>query len=527
MRKLMILALVAMLTIAGSAFAAGSRFAVTPNATFTNGNFPTTTNNDDSCETSVMPAATLLLPIFDVNITAAIGASDNTLFTITNVSSSPQIAHVTVWTDWSFPVLDFNIFLTGYDVQSISMYDVIARGQVAPGGPGTSSTLTSISPQAPNSIANAGSAPDDNDTNPNIPDANVLSGGSCSGTNLPGTLPPELVAAVQTALTTGLYNIAGTTVGCGTTRIGGTHTNARGYVTIDVANNCSIALPTNPTYFSTEILFDNVLIGDYQQVNGDPTVGNFAQGNPMVHIKAVPEGGPAGSIPLPGTTNLPYTFYDRYTPAGNRKIDRRVPLPSTFAARWIEAGTSNFQTNYKIWREGVAVGSQTTACTGAALNSAMPIAQVVRFDERENSFGLTGNVICSPICGPDVPRLPEASIVSTSSAVIFPAHTASPDVSGWMYLNLNNQPPINANYTSPSGYVPSRASQNWVIVSMFAQGRYSVDFDAAMLGNGCSGAALVPSPEIGPAGGIFVCPPGVVCVAGPDDHPYSGTNTTP
>jgi len=27
-------------------------------------------------------------------------------------------------------------------------------------------------------------------------------------------------------------------------------------------------------------------------------------------------------------------------------------------------------------------------------------------------------------------------------------------------------------------------SQNWTIVSMFAEGRYSVDFDAAWLGNG-------------------------------------------
>jgi len=26
--------------------------------------------------------------------------------------------HVTVWTDWSFPLLDFNILLTGYDVKT-------------------------------------------------------------------------------------------------------------------------------------------------------------------------------------------------------------------------------------------------------------------------------------------------------------------------------------------------------------------------------------------------------------------------
>ena len=505
-----------MLAIAGSAF--GKLTSVTPNATFSNGNNPTTTNNDDSCEITVAPAATLLLPVFDVNITAAAGASDTTLFTITNVSAAPQIAHVTLWTDWSFPVLDFNIFLTGYDVQSINLFDVIARGQVAPGGPGTSSTSLSISPMAPVQSV-AGAAPADNDTNPNILPAAISS--TCAGTNLPGTLPAELVAAVQTSLTTGLYNIAGTAIGCGTTRIGGTHTNARGYVTIDVANNCSQNLPNNPTYIQTELLFDNVLIGDYQQVNGDTTVGNFAQGNPMVHIRAIPEGGPAGTNP---GTNLPYTFYDRYTTTlPSRRWDRRVPLPSTFAARWIEGGTGSFNTNYKIWREGVTFGQ--AACSAYAANSALPIAQIIRFDEREDSFALTGGIICSPVCGPSPLTLPEASITSTATANLYPAHAASTDISGWMYLNLNNQPPTVAGYSS-AAQLP-RASQNWVIVSMFAQGRYSVDFDAAHLGNGCSAPAPNPTPEVGPAGGIFVCPPTLVCVAPPGTFAYDGTNVTP
>ncbi|HJQ36165.1 MAG TPA: hypothetical protein VKB93_03405 [Thermoanaerobaculia bacterium] len=516
----MILALVAMLAIAGSAFGAGRMGSVElqPNATFSNGNNPTTTNNDDSCDTTNMPAATLLLPFFDVNITATAGSSDTTLFTITNVSSSPQIAHVTVWTDWSFPVLDFNIFLTGYDVQSINLYDVIARGVVAPGGPGTSSTNFGISPNVSETgvgfVATTGSAPDFNDANPNFSGA-----GNCSGTQLPGQLSAELTAAVQTALTTGLYNVAGSNpfIGCGTSRIGGTHSNARGYVTIDVANNCSISLPTSPTYFTTEILFDNVLIGDYQQINGDPTVGNLAQGNPLVHIKAIPEGGPAGVV----ATNLPYTFYDRYTPAATRRVDRRVPLPATFAARWIEGGTSSFQTNYKIWREGLITGA---SCSATINNSVLPYAEVIRFDERENSFALGGGVRCSPTCGPGAPVLPESSITSTANTSFYPPHAGSPDISGWMYLNLNNP---NATGYSFNGVTGIRPSQNWVIVSMFAQGRYSVDFDAAQLGNGCSATVVAPSPEIGPAGGIFVCPPTIVCVAPVGTHPYSGTNTTP
>ena len=523
MRKLTILALVATLAVGGAAFASGTRFEVEPNATFSNGNNPTTTNNDDSCDIGVYPAATLLLPVFDVDLAGALGVGENTIFTLTNVSNVPQIAHITVWTDWSFPILDFNVWLTGYDVQSISLYDVFVRELVAPGGPGTSATLTSISPRAPAGSV-AGGAPLSNTSNPNIaPAAFGTSIESCTGTRLPGTLPPELMAAVRSALTTGDYVIAGSTVGCPSDQVGGVHTNARGYVTVDVAAVCSVNLPDNPLYIQTEMLFDNVLIGDYQQVNGGQ---NFAQGNPMVHIRAIPEGGPAGSNP---GTNLPYTFYDRYTVGfGSRTFDRRVPLPSTFAARWIQGGTSGFNTNYKIWREGVTFGTQT--CDEPIENSAMPIIEVVRFDERENSFGFQGGVQCSPVCRPGEQRLPEASITSTTDTTVFPPIGSTPDVSGWMFMNLNNGGSPGYSAARP-GFSPGntqnvRASQNWLIVSMFAQGRFSVDFDAASLGNGCS-AARIPATEIGPAGGILVCPPFTVCVAGAGQHAYSGTNTTP
>ncbi|HSP17388.1 MAG TPA: hypothetical protein VLV78_21775, partial [Thermoanaerobaculia bacterium] len=135
MKKLSVLALVA-LFVTGSAFAG---LTTAPNATFSAGGLttggitagagPSTTNNDDSCDIGVAPAATLLLPYFEVDLGTA-GTGRTTVFSITNVSPYAQIAHVTLWTDWSFPVLDFNIFLTGYDVQPINLYDVIARGLI-------------------------------------------------------------------------------------------------------------------------------------------------------------------------------------------------------------------------------------------------------------------------------------------------------------------------------------------------------------------------------------------------------------
>src|SRR5436190_4577940 len=186
MRKLTVLAMLAAVLMAGSAFAVNRHLTPNPNATFSFGvggpvfgaAGPTTTNNDDSCDIGTAPAATLLLPYFEVE-TATRGV--DTFFTITNVSNLPQIAHVTVWTDWSLPVLDFNIFLTGYDVQSISLYDVIVNGIIAPTNPALTAGGTS-------SITTPGAISSANNANPNIVLANC--------TALPGFIPPATRAAV-------------------------------------------------------------------------------------------------------------------------------------------------------------------------------------------------------------------------------------------------------------------------------------------------------------------------------------------
>src|SRR4051795_268479 len=273
---------------------------------------PSTVNNDDSCDVTVGPAATLLLPYFEVDLTNRI---QDTLFTITNVTRYPQIAHATVWTDWSFPVLEFNIYLTGYDVQGISMQQVLT-GIVAQ-NKGTGPTTA----QSPLGALSAGFT-----TNPNF----AGGGASINCSNQAGSLNSGLVLAVRNALTTGVYDPGGAAA-C-PNPVGGQHANAIGYITIDVVSNCTNRLPNDPLYYTQDLLFDNVLIGDYQQLGPAPagtTAFNFDAGNnAMVHIRAVPEGGVVG---LKAAAGLPYTFYDRYTPVGSRTADRRQPLPSTFA----------------------------------------------------------------------------------------------------------------------------------------------------------------------------------------------------
>ena len=54
-----------------------------------------TNDNDDSCDISVLPAATLLLPYFEVDLDG-FARDGTTLFTITNVTNLDRVAHVTL-----------------------------------------------------------------------------------------------------------------------------------------------------------------------------------------------------------------------------------------------------------------------------------------------------------------------------------------------------------------------------------------------------------------------------------------------
>ena len=76
-----------------------------------------------TCTVDQHPAATLLVPTSrrassGRHSSVGPGARD-TLVTIGNASSAPMIAHVNVFNERTELVLDFNIALTGFDVQSV------------------------------------------------------------------------------------------------------------------------------------------------------------------------------------------------------------------------------------------------------------------------------------------------------------------------------------------------------------------------------------------------------------------------
>src|SRR5258708_33278101 len=93
---------------------------------------PRRARNDDSCDIGVAPAATLLLPYFQVDFRSPAASAFTTLFTIVNTSPLPQIAKITLWTDWAYPVMTFSEYMTGYGVASVNLRDGFVGGAVPP-----------------------------------------------------------------------------------------------------------------------------------------------------------------------------------------------------------------------------------------------------------------------------------------------------------------------------------------------------------------------------------------------------------
>jgi hypothetical protein len=445
--------------------------------------FAATTANDSSCDIALQPAATLLVPYFEVAASQPPSVARTTLITITNVTNQPQIANVTLWSSLDRPVLNFPVFLTGYDVQALNLYDVLARGIIAPPA-GTSNATT------------PGSRSGVNSANPHFL---ASAEQNCSRNAIPVTLPASILASVVQALTTrpaANCSFAGATP----------EALATGYVTIDVVATCTFENASSANYWNV-LLYDNVLTGDYEIVSPNATTGNYAEGNPMVHIRAVPEGGAAGSTTV---SPLPFTFYDRLTPDGKRRTDRRQPLPSTFLSRFIEAGPAAFDTQLMLWREGLT-GPLGTC--DPAVNDTV-VAEIVRFDERENP---TVRVATNGTIG-------NAESIHTASGDLFPPTTS--DVGGWLYLNLNNggsaaySADPRYDLTSGSSTIRGfRQSQAWVAPRMAAEGRYAVSFDATALGNGCSPAPASPTMA---AAGATVRPIGPSPVPANDVVPVGG-----
>ncbi|MFY9822431.1 MAG: hypothetical protein WAM82_13690 [Thermoanaerobaculia bacterium] len=390
------------------------------------------------CNIDVAPAATLLLPYFEVNLDDPNGLT--TLVSVNNSSTQAVLAHLTVWSDMSVPVLAFNIYLTGYDVQTINLRDILVTGNL----PQTASTgqdpLDSISPKGPKS--------------------QDVDFASCTGQLPPPPLPGSFLQHLQASLTgkaSALFNgqCAGRNLGDNV---------ARGYITFDTVSNCTLRDATNPLYFSSDISFQNVLWGDYAYVN---STQNFANGGALVHIEA--------STTDPATTTSGrYTFYGRYV--GWNASDHREPLATTFGARFALNGQFNGGTSFVVWRD--SKNSQLPfACPASAGHPVwfpLPVEGNDIFNEQENVSALPAG-------------FPSPFPAATQRTKVNSPDLPVPYFFGWMFLDLN------ATLTgNPNPPFDAAADQAWVIYDMDSNGHFSVGSEALRLDSACAPNHTVP-----------------------------------
>ncbi len=386
-----------------------------------------------------VPAATLLLPYFEVDLDSADGV--NTLFSINNASATAILAHVTVWSTWSIPVIDWDVYLTGYDVQTVNLRDILVSGILPRTASAGQDPTNTISPKGPISQ-----------------DINFASCGGFLPYQVPG-VSTNFRAHLQAILTGKKSPVDGT---CAGTNYG--DNVARGYVTVDTTNSCSLLFPSSTGYFVSGgggiATLQNVLWGDYFYVN--PTE-NFAQGETLVHVEAS-----ATLLNTPGE----YTFYGRYV--GGLASDNREPLATTFASRYLTGGGFTGGTNLVVWRDSKFTPG--ASCTTGPNFGDLFEDQIVVFDEFENPLTVTtGGPSGEPLPGAQCTFCDEAQRVDVGGT---DGITTNADF-GWLYLNLNHATTRDA--TLGAGYI--NIAQAWVTTVMDAEGRFSVGFDAIQLDN--------------------------------------------
>ena len=91
-----------------------------------------------------IPSATLLLPYFEVSLDHD---GITTLLAVNNAADEAVLTHFTVWSDQGVVVLDFVCYLTGYDVVTVNLRDVLVGGKLCRTASDGQDPSDNISPQ--------------------------------------------------------------------------------------------------------------------------------------------------------------------------------------------------------------------------------------------------------------------------------------------------------------------------------------------------------------------------------------------
>lgn len=326
------------------------------------------------CAFDPVPAASLLFPFVAYDYDGGF-SGDTTIFSITNVSAEAQIVHITLWTDYSVPVLDFNLLLTGYDVQRINIRDILANGQLPVTLLEHHNTGEGVFDNGPVSSQNnindnwVGDAPWALDEPEETLD---LGSDRCSTSSqaYPGLYADQPIspfylqlfkASLQASQTGTWFHSDDcqrdfpdryTLQPAAWMYLRDETDPTWMYITADVVQTCNLTFPDNPSYWipyteQGEARYDNVLIGDVTWLSNTDRLSEM---NNAVHIEADLDLGRVATINP--ETDLPISFYGRYANFPTLRSDYREPLPTAWAFRYQGYNVDGLDTLIRAWKGG-------------------------------------------------------------------------------------------------------------------------------------------------------------------------------
>jgi hypothetical protein len=380
-----------------------------------------------TCAYDNVPAATLLVPYFKVSLNGATGfpipsGGTDTLVSIVNVSTPGVIAHVTVWNKYSKAVIDFNLPLTGKDVVSFSMRDIM-NGRLSPNFPQCDLNLPPadlarcqlLYPIDPCGLVDPGlpsasyepsvgfgqtqfirfSHPDSAtlgiDVVTSISQYNLTSADAI-GAGFRGTVWNSLDESGDVTSFTSPGAAGGNVLdkdnpACGWTATSPLAGALSGYLTIDVVNYCTNFFPDQGDFYDKDAIATagwgptytpNVLIGDVFYVDTATQGGNIS-GDPAVpvefdsrltpssttktffgkYVQAQSLCAPAETTTAGGCTS----FISTYAPAFQFGGDGREPLGDHYGFRFLADSANGLQSWLLAWRSDWYGGTQVNLCT--------------------------------------------------------------------------------------------------------------------------------------------------------------------
>jgi hypothetical protein len=337
-----------------------------------------------------VPAATLLFPFFEVDLEGCdSGLGKDTSIVIRNLSAAPAIAHLVAWTDFSVPVFNFSISLTGYDVENFRLADVLCDG--------------------------------------NFPDTLGVDG--VYGFDRSRLLDYQAAFVGEPSSDTGQCSASARS-----NRI------ATGYITVDSVTELNIVgTPADGVSYFSKAGGDNVLVGSAQfrerasvRTVSDQCIACEGRKKKKgkrkcrrrkcgaVSQEVIMQRGGYNAVAIERGTEVDFgagddTFYGRYV--SGSAVDRREPISGIYSARF--GGEHEPEDlNFIFWREGNQLASPVTCGTQPSWFP-LPIQQAVVFDDFAEAEELNLSV-------PHEVQEVEDFI------------SLSPFSSGWVYLNLSH-----------------------------------------------------------------------------------------